>query len=59
VGKNLRETDDLVVSVVRGHRALGYDDPAVGTLQLTDRLITIIRASPSTQVAPDTRPLPQ
>ncbi|MGW3283740.1 potassium channel family protein [Streptomyces sp. NPDC001002] len=59
VGKKPRETDDLVVSVVRGHRVLGYDDPAVGTLQLTDRLITIVRASPGTQVAPDVRPMPR
>lgn len=59
VGKGPRETSDLVVSVVRGHRVLGYDDPAVGTLQATDRVITIVRATPSTQVAPDTRPIPQ
>ncbi|MEV2210738.1 potassium channel family protein [Streptomyces sp. NPDC050997] len=59
VGKRARETDDLVVSVVRGHRVLGYDDPAVGTLELTDRLITIVRATPGSQIAPDTRPLPQ
>ncbi|WP_406331431.1 potassium channel family protein [Streptomyces sp. NBC_00203] len=59
VGKGVRETDDLVVSVVRGHRVLGYDDPAVGTIQLTDRLITIVRVTPGTQVAPDIRPLPQ
>lgn len=45
VGKNVRETDDLVVSVLRGHRLLGYDDPAASPLQLTDRLITIVRAS--------------
>jgi voltage-gated potassium channel len=57
VGRGVRETDDLVVSVIRGHRVLGYDDPAVGALQLTDRLITIVRASPASQVAPDTRPL--
>ncbi|MFJ4786074.1 potassium channel family protein [Streptomyces sp. NPDC088794] len=57
VGRKPRETDDLVVSVVRGHRVLGYDDPAVGTLQLTDRLITIVRASPGTQIAPDVRPM--
>ncbi|WP_459737989.1 potassium channel family protein [Streptomyces sp. E-15] len=57
VGKTPRETDDLVVSVLRGHRVLGYDDPSVGTLQLTDRLITIVRATPAAQVAPDTRPL--
>ncbi|MCG8965928.1 MULTISPECIES: potassium channel family protein [Streptomyces] len=59
VGKSPRETDDLVVSVLRGHRVLGYDDPAVGGLELTDRLITIIRATPGSQVAPDTRPLPR
>ncbi|MEU0207884.1 potassium channel family protein [Streptomyces canus] len=58
VGRKVRETDDLVVSVLRGHRVLGYDDPAIGTLELTDRLITIVRATPGTQVAPDARPLP-
>ncbi|MFD4538551.1 potassium channel family protein [Streptomyces bauhiniae] len=58
VGRRPRDTDDLVVSVVRGHRVLGYDDPAVGELQLTDRLITIVRASPTAHVAPHARPLP-
>lgn len=58
-GRGVRDVDDLVVSVVRGHRVLGYDDPAVGRLHLTDRLITIVRATPSTQIAPDMRPLPQ
>ncbi|MFI2641511.1 potassium channel family protein [Streptomyces sp. NPDC018610] len=58
VGKSPRETDDLVVSVVRGHRVLGYDDPAAAALQLTDRLITIVRATPGTKVTPDVRPLP-
>jgi voltage-gated potassium channel len=57
VGRKPRETEDLVVSVVRGHRVLGYDDPAIGKLQLTDRLITIVRASPGSQIAPDVRPL--
>ncbi|MFE2033971.1 potassium channel family protein [Streptomyces scopuliridis] len=48
VGRNVRETEDLVVSVLRGHRLMGYDDPAASPLQLTDRLITIVRAqSPS------------
>ncbi|GAA5057694.1 potassium channel family protein [Streptomyces similanensis] len=59
VGKNPRETGDLVVSVLRGHRVLGYDDPAAATLELTDRLITIVRATRDTKVTPDTRPLPQ
>ncbi|WP_188114132.1 MULTISPECIES: potassium channel family protein [Streptomyces] len=59
VGKGVREVEDLVVSVVRGHRVLGYDDPAIGKLQLTDRLITIVRVSPHTQVTPDMKPLSQ
>ncbi|MFE3162960.1 potassium channel family protein [Streptomyces sp. NPDC059224] len=59
VGKTPRETSDLVVSVLRGHRVLGYDDPAVGTIQPTDRLITIVRASPGNRTAPDIRPLPR
>ncbi|MEU8839094.1 potassium channel family protein [Streptomyces roseus] len=45
-GKGVRETEDLVVSVVRGHRLLAYDDPHASPLQLTDRLITIVRAAP-------------
>ncbi|MGW2563299.1 potassium channel family protein [Streptomyces sp. NPDC001514] len=45
VGKSVRETDDLVVSVLRGHRLLGYDDPQASPLQLTDRLIAIVRAT--------------
>ncbi|MCZ9343089.1 NAD-binding protein, partial [Streptomyces sp. TRM76130] len=59
VGRVPKEVGDLVVSVLRGHRVLGYDDPAVGGLQLTDRLITIVRATPSTPVTPDPRPLPR
>ncbi len=59
VGRGPRETDDLAVSVVRGHRVLGYDDPAIGILQLTDRLITIVRTTPGAQVTPDPRPLSQ
>ncbi|WP_372449205.1 potassium channel family protein [Streptomyces montanisoli] len=43
-GRGVRETDDLVVSVVRGHRLLGYDDPAASPLQPTDRVISIVRA---------------
>ncbi|MBQ1090963.1 NAD-binding protein [Streptomyces sp. B93] len=46
VGLSPRETDDMVVSVVRGHRVLGYDDPAIGRLELTDRLITVVRTTP-------------
>ncbi|MFJ7042116.1 Ion channel protein [Streptomyces sp. JV178] len=58
VGRKVRETEDLVVSVLRGHRVLGYDDPSIGELQLTDRLITIIRATPSTKITPETKHLP-
>lgn len=58
MGKNVRETEDLVVSVVRGHRVLGYDDEAIGKLQLTDRLICIVRATPTPPAAPETRQLP-
>ncbi|MFE0099314.1 potassium channel family protein [Streptomyces sp. NPDC059009] len=58
VGKGPRDLDDLVVSVVRGHRLLGYDDPAVGGLKATDRLITIVRVSRGEQSTAGTRPLP-
>ncbi|CAM5493024.1 hypothetical protein SAURM35S_06466 [Streptomyces aurantiogriseus] len=51
-GRTPRETDDLVVSVVRGHRVLPYDDPAVGVLELTDRLVTIVRVPPERPTAP-------
>lgn len=48
VGKSVRDTHDLVVTVLRGHRLLPYDDPHASPLQLTDRLITIVRAAPTT-----------
>lgn len=51
-GRRPRELDDLVVSVVRGHRVLAYDDEAVGALELTDRVITIVRTEPTTDEAP-------
>lgn len=47
VGRDVRDTDDLVVSVLRGHRLIGYDDPAASPLQLMDRLITIVRVDES------------
>ncbi|MEU0404709.1 potassium channel family protein [Streptomyces sp. NPDC006197] len=50
-GKSVRDTGDLVVSVLRGHRLLGYDDPAASPLQLTDRVITIVRAAPMTPLS--------
>ncbi|MBH5336014.1 potassium channel family protein [Streptomyces pactum] len=50
VGKSVRETEDLVVSVLRGHRLLAYDDPEASPLQATDRLVTIVRApQPTTE----------
>ena len=56
-GRSPRECKDLVVSVVRGHRVLGFDDPEAATLQLTDRLVVIRRASPSptTVIPPEQR----
>ncbi|MFI9601708.1 potassium channel family protein [Streptomyces sp. NPDC004069] len=58
VGRDPRDIEELVVSVLRGHRVLGYDDPSVRELELTDRLITIVRTTPITKVTPDIRPLP-
>ncbi|WP_049580826.1 potassium channel family protein [Streptomyces sp. SBT349] len=45
-GRSPRDTDDLVVSVIRGHQLLPYDDPDAATLELTDRLVVIQRARP-------------
>ncbi|MFJ5774828.1 potassium channel family protein [Streptomyces sp. NPDC093094] len=42
-GRGPRDLDDLVVSVVRGHRVLAYDDPAVGVLEPMDRIVSIVR----------------
>nr|WP_206323889.1 potassium channel family protein [Streptomyces sp. HNM0574] len=46
VGRQPRDVEDLVVTVVRGHRLLGYDDPEAGPLKSTDRIVVIHR-SPS------------
>ncbi len=43
-GRSPREIKDLVVTVVRGHRLLGYDDPAADPLQPTDRIVVIHRS---------------
>ncbi|WP_079122906.1 potassium channel family protein [Streptomyces abyssalis] len=43
-GRPPRECKDLVVTVVRGHRLLGYDDPQADPLQSTDRIVVIQRA---------------
>lgn len=51
VGRPPRECRDLVVTVVRGHRLLGYDDPQADPLQSTDRVVVIQRAA-----APHPRP---
>ncbi|MCX5388318.1 TrkA family potassium uptake protein [Streptomyces sp. NBC_00083] len=53
VGRGVRDTEDLVVSVVRGHRLLAYDDARASPLQLTDRLITIVRASGPVEGRPE------
>ncbi len=42
-GRSPRETADLVVSVVRGHRVLAYDHPDIGVLEPTDRVVTVVR----------------
>lgn len=44
-GRSPRECGDLVVSVVRGHRILAFDNPEAATLQLTDRVVVIHRAT--------------
>ncbi|WP_329119931.1 potassium channel family protein [Streptomyces sp. NBC_01465] len=46
VGKNVRDVEDLVVTVKRGHRLLGYDSSEASPLQAMDRLIAIVRVSP-------------
>lgn len=48
-GRGPRELAQLVVSVVRGHRVLAYDDPAIGVLELTDRVVVIVRAEGGVQ----------
>ncbi|MQY12736.1 hypothetical protein SRB5_28750 [Streptomyces sp. RB5] len=45
VGRSPRETEDLVVAVLRGHRLLGYDAAEAGRIEAEDRLITIRRSS--------------
>ncbi|CAL9501941.1 hypothetical protein SUDANB96_03493 [Streptomyces sp. enrichment culture] len=44
-GRRPRDLADLVVTVVRGHRVLAYDDPAIGVLEPTDRIVTIVRGN--------------
>lgn len=41
VGLSPRDCDDLVVSVIRGHRRLNFDDPEAAELRLMDRLVVI------------------
>ncbi|OEU96165.1 Ion channel protein [Streptomyces oceani] len=49
-GHSPRECQDLVVTVVRGHRLLDFDNPDADPLQLTDRVVVIHRSTPQ----PDT-----
>lgn len=58
-GRSPRECADLVVSVVRGHRILAFDDPEAGTLQLTDRVVVINRASREMPESTDRRGEPR
>ena len=48
-GRSPRECEDLVISVIRGHRLLPFDDPEAATLELTDRLVVIHRVTPQEQ----------
>ncbi|MET9731870.1 NAD-binding protein [Streptomyces sp. NPDC006458] len=50
-GRGPRELAQPVVSVVRGHRVLAYDDPAIGVLEPTDRVVVIVRAEGGVQGA--------
>jgi voltage-gated potassium channel len=50
-GRSPRQVDDLVVSVIRGHRLLPFDDPEAATLELTDRLVVIHRVRPEEESA--------
>lgn len=43
-GRSPRECEDLVVSVVRGHRLLGFDNPEASELKPTDRVVVIHRS---------------
>jgi voltage-gated potassium channel len=52
-GRHPRECKDLVVTVVRGHRLLGYDDPQADPLQSTDRVV-VIQRSAAAHVGADT-----
>ncbi|MET8678414.1 potassium channel family protein [Streptomyces sp. NPDC004647] len=56
VGRSVRDLDDLVVSVLRGHRLMGYDDPKASPLESTDRIIAIVRAKPTGQPGNAERP---
>jgi voltage-gated potassium channel len=47
-GHRPRDLADLVVTVVRGHRVLAYDDPAIGVLEPTDRIVAIVRRNGET-----------
>lgn len=42
-GRSPRECDDLVVSVIRGHRLLNFDEPEAAVLQPLDRVVVIRR----------------
>jgi voltage-gated potassium channel len=59
VGRSPRECEELVVTVVRGHRLLGYDDPQASPLEPTDRVVVIHRSAtphPGSGSGPGTMP---
>ncbi len=45
VGLSPRDCKDLIVTVVRGHRLLGYDNPQADPLESTDRVVVIQRSA--------------
>ncbi|MDT0307099.1 potassium channel family protein [Streptomyces sp. DSM 44917] len=55
-GRSPRECEDLVVSVIRGHRLIPFDDPAAARLELTDRLVVIQRVAEETAATPAPKP---
>jgi voltage-gated potassium channel len=46
VGKEPRAVREPVLAVIRGSRTIHYDDPAVGTIKQTDRMV-VVRSVPA------------
>lgn len=54
VGKEPRAVKEPVLAVIRGSRTMRYDDVAIGTVQLTDRLV-VVRSVHDRQAGPGPR----